>query len=107
LVKSEPESNDNLAVFLKDITCKWISAENIKEEAFKKSMKKPMKKTEESPEDTSPPTLNNITIEIPKGKLYGICGHVGSGKSSLLQVILKELQPQSGSLCIRGKLAYA
>lgn len=104
---SEPELADNLAISLKNVTCKWISTENIKEAAFKKSMKKPVKPDEETAKDVGPPTLDDITIEVARGKLLGICGHVGSGKSSLLQVILKELQPQSGSLVVRGNLAYA
>ena len=33
-------------------------------------------------------TLRDITFTLPKGKLLGVCGSVGSGKSSLVQAIL-------------------
>lgn len=52
-------------------------------------------------------TLNDISIEFPKGKLIGVIGPVGSGKSSLLQVLLRELPLKSGSLNISGCTSYA
>lgn len=52
-------------------------------------------------------TLNNLSIDFPKGKLIGVIGPVGAGKSSLLQVILGELPLESGSLSINGSISYA
>lgn len=52
-------------------------------------------------------TLENINIDFKKGILIGVVGSVGSGKSSLLQIILRELPLESGSVSIRGKLSYA
>ena len=43
-------------------------------------------------------TLKNININIKSGQLVAIVGQVGSGKSSLLNVILKELNLNSGSI---------
>ncbi|GMI57179.1 hypothetical protein TeGR_g343, partial [Tetraparma gracilis] len=37
--------------------------------------------------------LHDITLSLEHGKLYGIVGEVGSGKSSLLQAILGEMEP--------------
>lgn len=53
------------------------------------------------------PTLNNFSIEFPKGKLIGVIGTVGAGKSSLLQAILRELPVESGSISIHGSISYA
>jgi len=36
-------------------------------------------------------TLHNIKLEVPRGKLIGICGSVGSGKSSLLSAIMGDV----------------
>jgi len=33
-------------------------------------------------------TLHNITLSLKKGMLLGLCGSVGSGKTSLMQAIL-------------------
>ncbi|PKU39504.1 hypothetical protein llap_10201 [Limosa lapponica baueri] len=37
-------------------------------------------------------TLYNIDFEIEKGKLVGICGSVGSGKTSLISAILGQVR---------------
>lgn len=36
-------------------------------------------------------TLHNVELEIPRGKLIGICGSVGSGKSSLLSAVMGDV----------------
>lgn len=53
------------------------------------------------------PTLQNINVDFLKGKLIGIIGPVGSGKSSFLQVLLRELPLDSGTLSINGSISYA
>ncbi|CAK9828719.1 Probable multidrug resistance-associated protein lethal(2)03659 [Anthophora retusa] len=52
-------------------------------------------------------TLKNINIKVKSGELVAVVGQVGSGKSSLLNVILKELPLKSGGIEINGKIAYA
>lgn len=52
-------------------------------------------------------TLNGLSAEISNGKLIGIVGPVGAGKSSLLQVLLRELPIESGSISINGSISYA
>lgn len=56
--------------------------------------------------EKSTSTLKNINIDFPKGKLISVIGPVGSGKSSLLQVLLRELPLESGSLNISGSTLY-
>ncbi|KAL0281168.1 UNVERIFIED_CONTAM: hypothetical protein PYX00_002233 [Menopon gallinae] len=53
------------------------------------------------------PTLNNINLNISSGKLFAIIGPVGSGKSSTLQAILRELPVRTGNLTVTGKISYA
>ncbi|KAL0104938.1 hypothetical protein PUN28_016527 [Cardiocondyla obscurior] len=43
-------------------------------------------------------TLQNINIKVRPGELIAIVGQVGSGKTSLLNVILRELRLQEGSI---------
>ncbi|DBA68013.1 TPA: hypothetical protein ACH3X2_014044 [Trebouxia sp. C0005] len=43
-------------------------------------------------------TLHGLKLEVAQGELLGICGEVGSGKSSLLAALLGELQPLAASL---------
>ena len=51
-------------------------------------------------------TLCGITLTIRKGEMLAITGVVGSGKSSLLTAILRELPLRKGTLSIHGKVAY-
>ncbi|CAK1599824.1 unnamed protein product [Parnassius mnemosyne] len=53
-------------------------------------------------------TLRNITLNVKPGEFVGVAGHVGSGKSSLLQLILGELEPLHGTICLGGaRISYA
>lgn len=47
-----------------------------------------------------------VNLSVPKGQLVGICGPVGSGKSSLLLAILGQLHLRRGDLAFRGSFAY-
>lgn len=49
-------------------------------------------------EDEKEETLQNINMKVRPGELIAIVGQVGAGKSSLLNVILKELRLQEGSI---------
>ncbi|KAK5640037.1 hypothetical protein RI129_010848 [Pyrocoelia pectoralis] len=51
--------------------------------------------------------LSDISFKIKRGHLVAIVGPVGSGKTSLVHVILKELSLSSGSLEISGSCSYA
>lgn len=50
-------------------------------------------------------TLHNIELEVQRGKLIGICGSVGSGKSSLLSAIMGDMITLSGQLHVMGSMA--
>jgi ABC-type multidrug transport system fused ATPase/permease subunit len=52
------------------------------------------------------PTLSNININISKGDLIGIVGSVGSGKSSLIFALLKEMHQIDGVVKVNGNIAY-
>ncbi|XP_032678093.1 probable multidrug resistance-associated protein lethal(2)03659 isoform X2 [Odontomachus brunneus] len=58
-------------------------------------------------EDEKEDTLQNITIKVRPGELIAIVGQVGSGKSSLMNVILKELPLHTGTIKVNSKVAYA
>uniref|UniRef100_G1QIE8 ATP-binding cassette sub-family C member 12 n=1 Tax=Nomascus leucogenys TaxID=61853 RepID=G1QIE8_NOMLE len=50
--------------------------------------------------------LHGISFVVRKGKILGICGNVGSGKSSLLAALLGQMQLQKGVVAVNGTLAY-
>lgn len=51
--------------------------------------------------------IKDVHLKVSPDELCAIVGQVGSGKSSLLQVILGELKLDSGSLTVHGSLSYA
>lgn len=56
--------------------------------------------------DYNSKTLSDLNIKVKSGKLYAIIGPVGSGKSSILQLLLGELPIYSGDVLINGNFSY-
>lgn len=54
----------------------------------------------------SRPILNNVSYNFEYGKIYGIYGHNGSGKTMFLRAIAGLLVPDSGSVVIDGKVLH-
>ncbi|KAF7017979.1 hypothetical protein CFC21_031330 [Triticum aestivum] len=52
------------------------------------------------------PTLQDVNFRIRQGMRVGICGTVGSGKSSLLSCILGEIPKLSGEVTTCGRISY-
>ncbi|PIA57915.1 hypothetical protein AQUCO_00500080v1 [Aquilegia coerulea] len=55
---------------------------------------------------SSSPTLKNLNFQVFCGMRVGVCGTVGSGKSSLLSCILGEITKVSGNIRSNGTKAY-
>ena len=47
--------------------------------------------------------LSNVSIEFARGKIYGIVGRNGSGKTVLFKTIIGFLKPTSGRVIVGGK----
>ncbi|PVD27025.1 hypothetical protein C0Q70_12175 [Pomacea canaliculata] len=52
------------------------------------------------------PTLRNINLNIPEGKLVAVVGPVGCGKSSLLAAMLGEMEKLQGRVVVKNSVAY-
>ncbi|KAK3604647.1 hypothetical protein CHS0354_007190 [Potamilus streckersoni] len=51
-------------------------------------------------------SIEDITLTIEKGKLVGICGTVGCGKTSLMSAFLGRMIHRSGKVAMDGSVAY-
>ena len=47
--------------------------------------------------------LNGVNFSVEKGEFVFIVGNSGSGKSTLIKLLLKELDPTSGSITVNGQ----
>lgn len=48
------------------------------------------------------PVLKNVSFTIPRGKKIGIVGASGSGKSTMVKLLLKYYEPESGEITVDG-----
>lgn len=47
--------------------------------------------------------LNNFNLEIPEGKIVGLLGQNGCGKSTFIKLVAGLLQPNSGTITVCGE----
>jgi len=85
----------NVILSMDDVCCRW------------KTMEERVNTSEDKDKNEYKLTLNKINLKVQRGRLVGIVGHVGAGKSSILQTILRELPIESGKMSIKGKISFA
>lgn len=101
-------AGSNSAVVMRNATLSWT-----KRSQSESPPRAANEATEHNMDVTSPnenvetlPTLRNISFTLPKGKLLGVCGNVGSGKTSLICSILEQMHLLQGSITADGTFAY-
>jgi ABC-2 type transport system ATP-binding protein len=47
-------------------------------------------------------SLNNVSMKIKKGEIYGLIGRNGAGKTTLLKVITRLIEPTKGNVSLFG-----
>ncbi|XP_010467156.1 PREDICTED: ABC transporter C family member 13 isoform X2 [Camelina sativa] len=77
-------TSEDLSVFVEDASCTWSS--NV--------------------EDDYNLTIKHVSLRVPKGSFVAVIGEVGSGKTSLLNSLLGEMQCVHGSILLNGSVAY-
>ena len=47
--------------------------------------------------------VNKLSLEVPKGSIYGFIGPNGSGKTTTIRIIMKIMYPDGGKLLVNGQ----
>jgi len=47
--------------------------------------------------------LNNVSLQVPKGSIYGLLGPNGAGKTSLIRIINQITMPDNGNVILDGE----
>ena len=47
--------------------------------------------------------VNDLSLEVPKGSIYGFIGPNGSGKTTTIRMIMKIMYPDRGKLLVNGQ----
>lgn len=47
--------------------------------------------------------LNNVSLQVPQGSIYGLLGPNGAGKTSLIRIINQITMPDSGEVLLNGE----
>ena len=50
-----------------------------------------------------PDVLNGVGFELERGRVLGVVGHTGAGKSTILKLLLRYYQPREGQVLVDGK----
>uniref|UniRef100_A0A8D0A648 ATP-binding cassette, sub-family C (CFTR/MRP), member 12 n=1 Tax=Sander lucioperca TaxID=283035 RepID=A0A8D0A648_SANLU len=111
LVIQNPESyliqrkDSDSAIVMKNATFSWSQPESPPSSANGVKGHKAEELSQNGKTETLS-TLRNISFTLPKGNLLGVCGNVGSGKTSLISSILEQMHLLRGSLTADGTFAY-
>ncbi|NCD20979.1 MAG: ABC transporter ATP-binding protein, partial [Actinobacteria bacterium] len=49
--------------------------------------------------------LDDVSFEVPRGTTFGLIGHNGSGKSTMLKILAGVYRPSSGRLLVDGRVS--
>lgn len=49
------------------------------------------------------PVLRGVSLSLARGKVLGVVGPTGAGKSTLVKLMLRHLEPESGAVTLNGR----
>jgi len=102
VIKSSYASFNDVVALLKQPLPNYLKKKNHAQISYKKEITLSNVNFKYSAD--APWILKNINLKIKKGSVIGIIGETGSGKSTLVDIIMGLLDPIEGNLLIDGKM---
>ncbi len=100
-IKSRNNTISSVLSYLKQEVDSSSYVRETKELEFNSSIH--LKNVDFSYDKNQPLILKNINLNLEKGKVFGFIGETGSGKSTLIDLIIGLLDPSKGEVLIDGK----
>ncbi|XP_068614030.1 ATP-binding cassette sub-family C member 12-like [Brachionichthys hirsutus] len=103
------DKDSDLAIVMENATFSWTKPESMLDSPPSLANGVDAQEVDEMSQTEKTATLSslrNISFTLPKGCLLGVCGNVGSGKTSLISSILEQMYLLQGSLTTNGTFAY-
>ncbi|MBX7136658.1 MAG: ABC transporter ATP-binding protein [Oligoflexia bacterium] len=94
---------DRLAIEIRNVTVSYRSYKQRPtslKESFLKFLRHGFKRSYETFD-----ALSDVTLQVPRGTVFGLIGSNGCGKSTLLKVLAGVLKPSSGMVQVNGTIA--
>lgn len=98
---SKPFFSEKPAVQLEGVSVKYL-APNERLETFKEHV---IRRLQRKIRHDFFFALKGISLDVPRGEIFGIIGRNGAGKSTLLKVVSRVLVPTSGRVVTRGRVS--
>src|SRR5688572_7118283 len=51
--------------------------------------------------------VNDVSLEVPEGSIYGFIGPNGSGKTTTIRMIMNILVPDTGTILVLGRQSHS
>ena len=98
-VENASSSTANNAIEVHNVSKKFIRASDRRTSLKERLVRGKAKNTNEFW------AVKDVSFTVPKGSVYGLVGHNGSGKSTMLKLISGIYRPTQGTISAHGRLA--
>jgi ATP-binding cassette subfamily B protein len=95
-----PQNRDGPAVEIKNLSFAYLAEKPNQENS--ESMQKDESALQEEVKAEPIQVLDNISLSIRRGGVFGILGRTGSGKSTLIKTLVRMADPPEGTVFVEG-----
>ncbi|XP_072048675.1 ATP-binding cassette sub-family C member 5-like [Amphiura filiformis] len=103
-IQNKPKNPAN-AIEISNATFAWDKESSSSSESSIVSLQQQQQQGE-GKDNQQQQCLFDMNLVVKKGSLVGICGSIGSGKSSLISALLGRMVKMNGTVALKGSIGY-